>query len=87
MIIQTPTKSGVPLEKTVEVGGGVMVPLPGTRYHTNAEVLEIDEAGERVRVKTPTFEAWYPKALIRDAMSPGDFAVQNAITTQDLKEE
>jgi hypothetical protein len=87
MIIETPTRSGVPIEKVIEVGGGVMAPLPGTRYHTLAEVMEIDEEQKRVRVKTPSFEAWYSKDSIRDAVSPGDYAVQNAYTNQDLKDD
>ncbi len=84
MIIQTPTKSGQPMDKTVEVGGGVTVPVPGTRYHTTCEVLEIDEAGERVRVKGVGFEAWYPKNLIKDAQPPGAFAVEQAIHRDNM---
>lgn len=82
MIIQTPTK-----EKPVVVGGGVTVPVPGTLYHTTCEVLEVDEHQGRVRAKGIGFEAWFAKEVIRDAMSPGDFAIQNAINEQDRKDD
>jgi hypothetical protein len=87
MIIETPTKAGNTLGKRVEVGGGIAVPVPGTRYYTNCEVLEIDDAGNRVLGKGIGFTAWFHQSVIKDALSPGDFAVQSAINEQDHKDD
>lgn len=83
MVISTPTKSGQPINKLVTIAGGIMIQVAGTRYNTTAEVLEIDEANQRVRAKGVGFECWVEKAQIKDAISPGDFAVQTAINGDD----
>lgn len=86
MIIKTPTKHKGMLDKPVEVGGGIKVPIPGTRYLTTCEVLEVDEAGSRVRAKGVGFTAWFDQVDIRDSMCPGDLAVQLAINNQDRED-
>lgn len=79
MIIETPTKSGSTIEKPVTVGGGVTLCVPGTRFSVTAEVLEINEEAELIRVKGEGFNGWVPKEQIQDSMSPSVYALDNAI--------
>lgn len=86
MRIATPTRSGEPLLKTVQVGGGIMTNIPGIRMLTLVEVMQIDEAAGRVRVKHDTL-VWVEQAQIKDAVDPSTYAVQAAINRDDMKEE
>jgi hypothetical protein len=76
--ITTPSQSG-PVNKPVFVGGGVVVEVPGTRFHVTAEVLEINEEAEIIKVKGEGFEGWILKGQIHDSMSPSTYAVDHAL--------
>lgn len=67
MKISTPTLEGPPIEKEVEIGGGVRFRLEGTRWLTEGTVVSIDENAETVRVQGPGFSAVLHKSAIRDA--------------------
>lgn len=67
--------------KTIEVGGGVAISVSGTRYTVMGEVLELAESSQELKVKGKGFEGWIPLAQVQNVISPGDFALDNAINT------
>jgi hypothetical protein len=79
MIIQTPGPDKTVIEKTVQVGGGVVIQVPGTLYRATVQVLEIDESDQSVRVKGVGFEGWATKAQIKDVQDPSTYAIDHAI--------
>lgn len=79
MIIHTPGPDNTIIDKTVQVGGGVVIRVPGTLYSTTCEVMQIDTVDQSVKVKGVGFEGWVTKAEIKDVQLPGTFAIDRAI--------
>ncbi len=76
--------------KTPTVGGGVVVQLGTTKFQTNAEVLEIDESDQTLRVKVnypqgQSKEAWIYAHEVRDVLTSGELAMDNAVNVLDRK--
>ena len=84
MFIQVPTKAGGTVDKLVEVGCGIKVEVYGTHYSATLEVLEVNEDEQTARAKSAGYEAWFTANEIRDALSPGQFAVEKAIHVSDI---
>lgn len=73
--------------KEITVGCGVSVPVFGTHFRVDAEVVEIDEAQRRVHAKCDTLDGWWGLEDIRGVLNPGDFAVSNALAQDAQKED
>jgi hypothetical protein len=88
MLIDTAKGDGV-VQKEVQVGGGVIIEVPGTRWRVNAEVVAVAPDGQSLSVKGADFEGWIPKEQVKDVLSPGAFPIDNAINvltnTDDLE--
>jgi hypothetical protein len=61
--------------KEVLVGGGIVRRVQGTVYMLTCEVLRVDESDQTVEIK----EGWLRAEDIVDVMSPGAYAIDNAI--------
>lgn len=79
MIIETPGPNKTIIKKTIEIGGGVIIRIPGTLYQTTCKVLTINEEEESIEIKGVGFQGWILKADAKDAISPGDYAIDYAI--------
>jgi hypothetical protein len=66
-------------------GCGVVITVPGTRYQVTAEVTEI--ADERIKVKGADYEGWITKEQVQSVLSPGNFALDNALNVIAESEE
>jgi hypothetical protein len=80
--VKIPGPEGAPVEKTVEVGGAVSIPVEGTVYSVIGKVLEIDESGQDaypVRIKGVGFEGWIRLNQITDVMDPSTYALHHAL--------
>ena len=86
MFVDT-TKGGETVQKEVQVGGGVVIEVPGTRWRVNAEVIAIAPDQQSLSVKGADFEGWIPRAQVKDVLSPGVFAIDNAINVIGGEEE
>ena len=63
----------------IRAGCGVTIQVPGTRWAVNAEVLELDEAAQTVKVKGADFEGWIQKQQITNVIPPSEYVLDNAI--------
>lgn len=79
MIIATRGPDKTTIDKTVVVGGGVVIRVPGMLYNTTCEAMEIDESDQSVRVKGVGFEGWVTKDQITDVHSPSTYALDRAM--------
>lgn len=79
MIIETPGPNKTIIEKTVEIGGGVIIKVPGTLYRTTCKVLTIDEENGTIEIKGVGFQGWINKEDAKDCISPGDYAIDHAL--------
>lgn len=80
--IKTQGPDNQTVEKTVEVGGGVTIRVPGTLYSTTCQVIEIDESGADdfpVKIKGVGFEGWVQLNQITDAMDKSQYALEHAM--------
>lgn len=69
----------------LEVGGGVVVKLGDTKWQITAEILEIDENDDTIRVRADGKEAWIWRSEGIKALSPGDYALDKAMNELDTK--
>lgn len=79
MTIETPGPNKTIIEKPVQVGGGVVIRVTGTLYQTTCKVLTVDEENQTIEVKGVGFQGWINKEDAKDAISPGDYALDHAI--------
>jgi hypothetical protein len=63
----------------IEVGGGVVIQVPGTRFRVTLEVIEIDENSDMLRVRGEGVEGWITQGQVQDVLTPSNFAFDNAI--------
>lgn len=74
MIIDTGTG-----QKEICIGSGVVIEVPGTRWRVMAEVIDISQDQQMLKVKGADFEGWIPRIQVKDALLPGNFALDNAM--------
>lgn len=67
------------LGQQVTVGCGVSIQIPGTYWAVNAEVLELDEAAQTIKVKGADFEGWVATSQIQAVIDPSNYVLDNAI--------
>lgn len=79
MRVQTKGKKGKVLDKEVVVGCGVVVRVPGMRYTLEAEVLEIDEEAQAIRIKAEGKEGIAEISDILDVVDKSAHALNHAI--------
>lgn len=79
LIVNTPGLNGSVIEKTVQVGGGIVFRIPGSLLSVTCQVLTIDEDSQSIEVKGDNFQGWLHVNEIKDVLNPGTYALDNAI--------
>lgn len=76
-------------QKEIQIGCGVIIEVPDTKWRVTAEVIDLKEDAQIVKVKGEDFEGWMILDHIRDVIPPGAFAFDNAVNTltPDIEEE
>ena len=67
------------MQEALQPGGGVTFRVPGTIWVVNAEVLELNEELQTVKVKGADFEGWLSQSQILHVISPGNYVLDNAL--------